>query len=135
VNQSPIVPAPPPRAPVPGGPALAPSAPPPPAGVPSSPGALSLAFSTGFGREGCESSVGLSHPGSGTSVALYGPAPASGRHWSRRLCTPPPGTGGALPHLWDGRMSGRGKLDYPAVDEEVIGTEQLMGRRQDPAAR
>jgi hypothetical protein len=29
-------------------------------------------------------------------------------------------------------MSGRGKLDYPPVDEEVIGTEQLMGRRQNP---
>jgi hypothetical protein len=37
-------------------------------------------------REGCESSVGLSHSGSGTRVSLLGPAPAAGRHWLRYLC-------------------------------------------------
>jgi hypothetical protein len=37
-------------------------------------------------RENCESSVALSHTGSGTSVPQSNPAPAPGRQWLRHLC-------------------------------------------------
>src|ERR1700683_1215534 len=60
----------------------------PPARPPAVPPSFRFFCVTRIWPRRCESSVGLSHSGSGTSFALFGPAPAPGRHWLRYLCPP-----------------------------------------------